>query len=165
MRETRKLLSQSELRGLAQDLAPATRDLARLTDASLKLLPEVNDTSRCARDVVLPTGDIVVHDEFDHRRRELQGVLVDDGRARRARARTSTATAPTCASRPAAARTPSRSARPDSPTGQLVGSSPAPVLGVRPKYPGKRPPYNSSVPCYKSKIPNVNGPLGRARAG
>jgi hypothetical protein len=52
-----------------------------------------------------------------------------------------------------------------SPTGQLIGSSPAPVLGVRPKYPGKRPPYNASVPCYKSTIPNVNGPWAAVGAG
>ena len=50
-------------------------------------------------------------------------------------------------------------------TGKLVGSAPQPVLGVRPKYPGKRPPYNSSVPCYKSKIPNVNGPAGAGGPG
>ena len=46
-----------------------------------------------------------------------------------------------------------------------LSSRTAPVLGVRPKYPGKRPPYNSSVPCYKSKIPNVNGPAGAGGPG
>ena len=40
-------------------------DLAQLTDASLTLLPQTDRTSRCARDVVLPTGDVVIHDEFD----------------------------------------------------------------------------------------------------
>ena len=83
VRETRKLLSQAELRGLAEDLAPTTKSLAQLTDASLKLLPEINDTSRCARDVVLPTGDIVVQDSFANGERQLQGVLAGDGRARR----------------------------------------------------------------------------------
>ena len=63
--QTRKLLSQAELRGLAEDLAPTTRRprAARPTRRS-KLLPEINDTARCARDVVLPTGDIVVQDAF-----------------------------------------------------------------------------------------------------
>ena len=164
VRETRKLLSQSELRGLAQDLAPATRDLARLTDASLKLLPEVNDTSRCVRDVVLPTGDIVVHDEFDtgsENYKEFWWTMVGlsgesqnfDGNGSYVRF------APGGGADTVALGTA------DSPTGQLVGSSPAKVLGVRPKYPGKRPPYNSSVPCYKSKIPNVNGPWGARGPG
>ena len=164
VRETRKLLSQSELRGLAQDLAPATRDLARLTDASLKLLPEVNDTSRCVRDVVLPTGDIVIHDEFDTgtaNYKEFWWTMVGlsgesqnfDGNGSYVRFQ------PGGGADSVALGTAS------SPTGQLVGSSPSKVLGVRPKFPGKRPPYNSSVPCYKSKIPNVNGPWGARAAG
>jgi phospholipid/cholesterol/gamma-HCH transport system substrate-binding protein len=164
VRETRKLLSQAELRGLARDLAPATRDLARLTDASLKLLPEINDTARCARDVVLPTGDIVVHDEFDtgtENYKEFWWTMVGlsgesqnfDGNGSYVRFQPGGG-ADTVALGSAG-----------SPTGQLVGSSPSRVLGVRPKYPGKRPPYNSSVPCYKSKIPDVNGSWGAVGAG
>ena len=164
VRETRKLLSQSELRGLAEDLSPATRDLARLTDASLDLLPEINDTSRCARDVVLPTGDIVVHDEFDTgsaNYKEFWWTMVGlsgesqnfDGNGSYVRFQ------------PGGGSDTVSLGSPGSPTGRLVGSSPAPVLGVRPKYPGKRPPYNSSVPCYKSTIPNVNGPWGARGAG
>jgi phospholipid/cholesterol/gamma-HCH transport system substrate-binding protein len=164
VRETRKLLSQSELRGLAQDLAPATRDLARLTDASLKLLPEINDTSRCARDVVLPTGDIVVRDEFTtgaENYKEFWWTMVGlsgesqnfDGNGSYVRFQ------------PGGGADTVALGNANSPTGQLVGSSPEEVLGVRPKYPGKRPPYVSAVPCYKSKIPNVNGPMGARGPG
>ena len=164
VRETRKLLSQSELRGLAEDLAPATRDLARLTDASLKLLPAVNDTSRCVRDVVLPTGDIVIHDEFDTgtaNYKEFWWTMVGlagesqnfDGNGSYVRFQ------------PGGGASTVALGSAGSPSGQLVGSAPAPVLGVRPKYPGKRPPYVSSVPCYKSKIPNVNGPMGAVGPG
>ena len=138
--------------------------LARLTDASLKLLPEVNDTSRCVRDVVLPTGDIVIHDEFDTgtaNYKEFWWTMVGlsgesqnfDGNGSYVRFQ------PGGGADSVALGTAS------SPTGQLVGSSPSKVLGVRPKFPGKRPPYNSSVPCYKSKIPNVNGPWGARAAG
>ena len=164
MRETRKLLSQSELRGLAQDLAPTTRDLARVTDASLQLLPEINDTSRCARDVILPTGDIVVRDEFTTgaaNYKEFWYAMVGlagesqnfDGNGSYVRFQ------------PGGGADSVALGSASSPTGQLIGSSPAPVLGVRPKYPGKRPPYNASVPCYKSKIPNVNGPWAAVGAG
>jgi phospholipid/cholesterol/gamma-HCH transport system substrate-binding protein len=164
VRETRKLLSQSELRGLAQDLAPATRDLARLTDASLKLLPEINDTSRCARDVVLPTGDIVVRDEFDtgtENYKEFWWTMVGlsgesqnfDGNGSYVRFQ------------PGGGSDTVALGSPSSATGQLIGSSPSRVLGVRPKYPGKRPPYNASVPCHKSKLPDVNGPWGARGPG
>ncbi|MDQ1711975.1 MAG: phospholipid/cholesterol/gamma-HCH transport system substrate-binding protein, partial [Frankiaceae bacterium] len=56
--QARKLMSEPELRGLSKDLAPATADLARLTNASLTLLPQIDRTALCARDVILPTGDI-----------------------------------------------------------------------------------------------------------
>src|ERR687894_641737 len=62
--QTRRLVSPSELGGLVKELSPATRDLARLTNASLELLPQTTLTSRCARQVILPTGDIVIKDEF-----------------------------------------------------------------------------------------------------
>ena len=164
VRETRKLLSQPELRGLAQDLAPTTRDLARVTDASLQLLPEINDTSRCARDVILPTGDIVVRDEFTTgaaNYKEFWYAMVGlagesqnfDGNGSYVRFQ------------PGGGADSVALGSASSPTGQLIGSSPAPVLGVRPKYPGKRPPYNASVPCYKSKIPDVNGPWAAVGAG
>jgi phospholipid/cholesterol/gamma-HCH transport system substrate-binding protein len=162
--QTRKLLAKSELRGLAQDLAPATRDLARLTDASLDLLPQIDRTSLCVRDVILPTGDVVLHDEFDTNSanyKEFWWAMVGlagesqnfDGNGSYVRFQTGggldTVTLGDA----------------NSPTGKLVGSSPAPVLGVRPKYPGKRPPYNSSVRCHKSKLPDLNGPWSAVGAG
>ena len=59
-----------------------------------------------------------------------------------------------------------RAGRPEgSATGQLIGSSAAPVLGVQPNYPGKRPPYNHDTPCYKSKPPNINGPAAAKGPG
>jgi phospholipid/cholesterol/gamma-HCH transport system substrate-binding protein len=162
--QMRRLLSQRELRGLARDLSPATRDLARLTDASLKLLPEIDDTALCARDVVLPTGDIVVRDEFDTNTanyKEFWWTMVGlsgesqnfDGNGSYVRFQ------------PGGGSDTVALGDANSTTGQLIGSSPAPVLGVRPKYPGKRPPYNSSVPCHQSKIPDVNGPWGARGPG
>jgi phospholipid/cholesterol/gamma-HCH transport system substrate-binding protein len=162
--QTRRLLSKPELRGLARDLSPATRDLARLTNATLRLLPQVNRTSLCARDVVLPTGDIVVRDEFNTNTanyKEFWWTMVGlsgesqnfDGNGSYVRFQ------------PGGGSDTVSLGNPNSDTGKLIGSSPAPVLGVRPKYPGKRPPYNSSVPCYKSKIPDVNGPWAARGAG
>jgi len=162
--QSRKLFSQSELRGLAQDLSPATRDLAKVTDASLDLLPQINRTSLCARDVVLPTGDIVVRDEFTtgaENYKEFWWTMVGlsgesqnfDGNGSYVRFQ------------PGGGSDTVALGDKDSPSGQLIGSSPAPVLGVRPKFPGKRPPYNSSVQCHKSKIPDINGPWGARGAG
>jgi virulence factor Mce-like protein len=161
--ETRKLLSQSELRGLAQDLAPTTRSLAMLTDASLELLPQVDRTSLCARDVVLPTGDIVVHDEFDNGEanyKEFWQTMVGlagesqnfDGNGSYVRFQ------PGGGDQAISMGTAGVGA------GQVFGNNVGVPLGNRPFYPGKRPPYKPDVPCYTNKLPNVNGPAAAKTA-
>jgi phospholipid/cholesterol/gamma-HCH transport system substrate-binding protein len=162
--QARGLFSKRELRGLAKDLSPATADLARLTNASLTLLPQINRTSLCVRDVVLPTGNIVIHDPFDtgeENYKEFWQTMVGlsgesqnfDGNGSYVRFQ------PGGGSQAVALGSPS------SPTGQLIGAAAAPVQGVQPRYPGKRPPYVASVPCYKSQIPDVNGSWGAKGPG
>jgi len=162
--QAQRLFSQPELRGLAQDLAPTTADLARLTNESLTLLPKIDRTSLCARDVILPTGNIVIHDPFDtgtENYKEFWWTMVGlsgesqnfDGNGSYVRFQ------PGGGSQAVAL------GNANSPTGQLIGSAAAPVQGVQPKYPGKRPPYVTSVPCYKSKIPNLNGSWGAKGPG
>ena len=58
--QVRALVSPAELQGLVNDLRPAIDDLAQLTDDSIKLLPKVDDVSRCFIENVLPAGDIVI---------------------------------------------------------------------------------------------------------
>jgi phospholipid/cholesterol/gamma-HCH transport system substrate-binding protein len=155
--QTRRLLSPRELQGLARDLAPATADLARLTDASLGLLPQIDRTALCARDMVLPTGDVVVRDEFTtgvENYKEfwytMEGLAGEsqnfDGNGSYVRFQPG-----------GGSKTVSLGSA-NSATGALIGSSAAPVLGVRPRYPGKRPAYSQSVRCHRSTPPNVNGP-------
>jgi phospholipid/cholesterol/gamma-HCH transport system substrate-binding protein len=154
--QARRLLSPAELQGLARDLSPTTADLARLTNESLTLLPQIDRTSLCARDVILPTGDLVIHDAFDtgtENYKEFWWTMVGlsgesqnfDGNGQYVRFQ------PGGGSQAVALGSPSSS------TGQLIGAAAAPVQAVQPKYPGKRPPYVSSVRCHKSKIPDVNG--------
>ena len=60
------LMSEAELQGLARDLSPATRDLAALTDSAHRACcRRPTCVSKCARDVLLPTGDVVIRDEFE----------------------------------------------------------------------------------------------------
>jgi len=155
--QTRKLVSPSELGGLAKELSPATRDLARLTNSAIQLLPETTLTSRCARQVLLPTGDIVIKDEFEtgvENYKEFMYGLVGlsgegqnfDGNGMYVRFQPGGGT-----------QTVSLGSASSS-SGQLFGNNVAVPLGNRPFYPGKRPPYKPDVPCYTNKIPNLNGP-------
>ena len=146
-----------ELRGLAQDLAP-TRDEPRAGDRRLAAAAARRSTTPHAarRDVVLPTGDIVDPRRVHDRRRELQGVLVGDGRARRRepelrRQRLLRAL-------PARRRraTPSRSAPHSPPSGscRVALGARAASLGVQAEgHPGKRPPVQLERPLPQEHDP------------
>ena len=60
--QTRKLLGPTELRGLAAELSPATRDLAKAINGTVTLLPQQDLLAKCFDRVLLPTGDIKIDD-------------------------------------------------------------------------------------------------------
>jgi phospholipid/cholesterol/gamma-HCH transport system substrate-binding protein len=154
--QTRRLVSASELGGLAKALSPATRDLARLTDAAIDLLPETTLTSRCARQVLLPTGDIVIRDEFEsgvENYKEFMWGLVAlagegqnfDGNGMYVRFQPGGGSQAVSLGSTGG-------------TGQVFGNNVAVPLGNRPFHPGKRPPYRPDVKCHTNKLPDLNGP-------
>src|SRR4051794_29021802 len=161
--QTRALVSKQELGGLAEELSPATTDLARLIDRASELLPQTDLTSKCLRDVVLPAGDLVVQDEFtngEENYKEFFYALVGiagegqnfDGNGMYVRFQTGGGSQ-------------TLSPGPNSTTlGELFGNFTQAPLGNRPYSPGKRPPYKPKVPCYTQKLPNVNGPAAAKSA-
>ncbi|MDA0162807.1 MCE family protein [Solirubrobacter ginsenosidimutans] len=151
------LVGKPELGGLAEELSPATQDLARLIDRATELLPQTDLASKCLRDVVLPAGDQVINDEFatgSENYKEFFYALVGiagegqntDGNGMYVRFQTGGGTQSVSLGSKTAS------------TGQLFGNNVAVPLGNRPAYPGKLPPYKPDAPCYKQKIPDVNGP-------
>jgi phospholipid/cholesterol/gamma-HCH transport system substrate-binding protein len=164
IRETRLLLRQSELRGLAQDLRPTAASLAHLTDSTLQLLPQANLIAKCVNKVILPTGDVVINEpglttgeanykEFWYTMVALAGEGQNfDGNGHYVRFQ------PGGGSQSVATGSSTLAGDP------LFGNASAKPLGTRPKYPQKRPPVVTSVPCYKSTPPNLNGPAANAGA-
>jgi phospholipid/cholesterol/gamma-HCH transport system substrate-binding protein len=161
--QTRKLVSQQELGGLVKELSPATRDLARLTDAAIDLLPQTTLTSRCARQVLLPTGDVVIKDEFEtgvENYKEFFWALVAlsgegqnfDGNGMYVRFQTGGGSQAISMGTEGVG------------SGEVFGNNVAVPLGNRPFYPGKRPPYRPDVPCHTNKLPNLNGPAAAKTA-
>jgi hypothetical protein len=157
IRQARPLMGEDELGGLAAQLAPASGDLARLTDSAIALLPQTNLASRCATDVVLPTGDVVIEDVFTtgvENYKEFFYVLAAlagegqnfDGNGMYVRFQTG-----------GGSNTVSLGSA-STGTGQLFGNNVAVPLGNRPFYPGKKPPYKPKADCYKQARPNLNGP-------
>jgi ABC-type transporter Mla subunit MlaD len=156
--QTRKLLSKAELGGLIQELSPATADLARLTDRTLKLLPQADLVAKCATNVILPTGDIKIDDgpltsgaenykEFWYTMVGLAGEGQNfDGNGMYVRFQ------------PGGGDQTISTGKVGPLTGDtLFANAVAAPLGTRPAFTGKRSPYKPDVPCYTQKIPDLNG--------
>ncbi|WP_205697059.1 MlaD family protein [Conexibacter sp. SYSU D00693] len=60
--QARRLLAPAELRTLAADLRPASRDLARTTASSAGLLASAGRLARCATRVLIPTANTPIDD-------------------------------------------------------------------------------------------------------
>jgi virulence factor Mce-like protein len=161
--QTRKLVSPQELGGLVRRLSPTTADLARLTDRTIALLPKTTLASRCVTHNVLPTGDLVVNDEFRTgapNYKEFLWALVGlagegqnfDGNGPYVRFQTGGGSQQLSVGQASGN------------SGQVFGNNVAVPLGNRPFYPGKRPPYRPDVPCYTQPTPDVNGPASAKSA-
>jgi virulence factor Mce-like protein len=151
--QTRRWLTQKELRGLARALSPATRDLAAFVGEGKKLFPQIDLVAQCATDVVLPTGDIVIKDEFEsgaENYKEFMYAMVGlsgegqnfDGNGQYVRFQPGGG---------------SNAVSLGEQGSQLFGNA-FPGVGTRPKMPARKPPYNDDTPCYKSAKPDLNGP-------
>jgi phospholipid/cholesterol/gamma-HCH transport system substrate-binding protein len=158
-----QLMSKPELQGLAHQLAPAARDLAHLTDKSIDLLPQTDLASKCASRVVLPTGDVVIRDEFQTGRENYKDFFYAmvglagegqnyDGNGMYVRFQTGGGAQQVFVGQGSAGSPPQ------------FGGLPTPPLGNRPAYPGKIPPYRPAEPCYTQKLPDLNGPAAAKSA-
>jgi phospholipid/cholesterol/gamma-HCH transport system substrate-binding protein len=156
IRQTRALVSPNELQGLVADLQPGVKDLAKTTNATVQLLPQVDLVDRCSLDVVLPTGDEVIQDgpqttgienykEFFQTLVGLAGESQNfDGNGQYTRFQPG-----------GGSQTVSTGEVPGQ--GRFFGNAVFQPLGTRPAMPGKRPPYNRKFPCYRNKRPNLDG--------
>jgi hypothetical protein len=157
--QTRKLLRQSELRGLAQDLSPASRDLAKLVDTSTALFPQANRLARCANETLLPTGDLPIQDQFatgQPNYREFAYTLV--GLA--SEGQNTDGNGMYVHFQPGGGTT-TISLGSGEPQGGSLFANAFPGVGTQPAKPKNKPPFNTSVPCYKSAKPDLNGPWSR----
>ncbi len=151
--QTRRLVSRSELGGLAADLSPATADLARVTDSMISLLPRTTLVSRCAADVLLPTGDVVIRDEFttgkENYKEFFYGLVGLAGEGQNFDGNTQYVRFNTGGGSTAVS------------VGGQIGAAASPAIGTRPAYPGRRPPVRSDVACHRQGVPDLNGPAAR----
>ena len=164
--QARGLLGPSELQGVAEQLSPATSDLAKVIDESLVLLPQADLVAKCTTNVVLPTGDVKIDDgalssgaenykEFWYTMVGLAGEGQNfDGNGMYVRFQPGGGDQ-TVSLGPSGGL-----------TDKLFANAVLKPLGTRPAFPGKRPPYKPDVPCYKNALPNLNAaPTGPPDGG
>jgi phospholipid/cholesterol/gamma-HCH transport system substrate-binding protein len=157
--QTRQLVSPQELQGLVQDLLRAVPSLISATDATFKLLPQVDLTDRCALGVVLPTGEKVIPDppftsgipnyrEFFQALVGLAGEGAGfDGNGYFTRVFSGGGNIPVHTT-------------PLPGTPETFGNAVLQPLGTRPARPSNRPPYNRSFRCYRNTPPNLAAQTG-----
>ena len=155
--QTRKLLGPDELKGVADELSPATRDLAKVVDESLKLLPQADLASKCVARVVLPTGDIKIADGplstgVENYKEAFYTFVGLAGEGQNFDGNGSYVRFGVSGGDQTASLGPGNNL-----TQKVFSNYVKPPLGTRPAYPGKKPPYKPDFPCYKNKLPDVNG--------
>jgi ABC-type transporter Mla subunit MlaD len=167
LRQTKALLQPSELGNLAQlarSSAPAT---ARAVKATAGFLPQLDLTSRCASDVLVPAGNTVLNDprfgtgepnSHEFFQSLVSGASVGqgfDGNGSYLRVNAGGGGTLVKATNP----------------GGGIGNSNvwannvAPPLGVQPAFQkGGPPPFRADFPCYRNPVPDLNGPAAAVAA-
>jgi phospholipid/cholesterol/gamma-HCH transport system substrate-binding protein len=161
--QARPLMGPRELGGVARELSPTTADLARLTDRAITLLPQTTLASRCARDVILPTGDVVIQDEFttgvENYKEFLYTLVGLSGEGQNF-----DANGMYVRFQPGGGSQQVSLGSQSSSSGELFGNNVAVPLGNRPFYPGSRSPYRPDAPCHQQRLPELNGPAAAKSA-
>jgi virulence factor Mce-like protein len=164
--QTRPLFSTAELRGLLQQLAPASSDLAQLTHSELQFLPQIDAFDRCMTDVFIPTGNVVVKDgplssgvpnyqEFWH-------AMVGQAAAGQGADGNGDYLRLGASGGPYTVESGQTNYFARNDTG--FATMAAPPLRTRPSFPNVVPPLQRSAPCWKQGVPNVNGPASTGLA-
>jgi hypothetical protein len=108
-------------------------------------------------DTVLPTGDVVIRDDFESGQpnyREFFYSLV--GLA--GEGQNVDGNGPYVRFQPGGGSTTVSLGGVNYPGGQLFSNVFGDRIGTQPKKPSRKPPYDASVPCHRSPKPDLNGP-------
>jgi phospholipid/cholesterol/gamma-HCH transport system substrate-binding protein len=149
VRELRRLVQRSELRGLAADLRPTVPALAQLNKATIPLLEEVRAASSCQNEVILPWSLDKIEDPdfpaigpvYQEQPKPLVGLAGEsrtfDSNGQWFRVALNGGQFATPAS-----------------DGRFLLSD-RPILGSNPPNPSKRPPLRPEVPCETQEQPDL----------
>ncbi len=159
--QAQPLLSKPEAGGLVSMIRRATPELAGASEAGLTTLPEISLLSRCATEVLIPTGNQVIEDRFSTGQpnyREFFYTTVNlagesqnfDGNGPYLRLQ------PGVGDLTATQSDPNGNLSTDK---TLWTHTTLPPLGTQPGF-GPKPPYRPDVKCHTNDAPDLNAGLG-----
>lgn len=166
--QTRLLLRPQELGDLVRNLRIATPELAQGTNSLKGLLTQLGLASRCVTNVLDPTGDVVINDQFSTGATNFKEFFYGlasqageggnfDGNGRLLRIQP--------AGGPLEVATDIPGGNPGvpgvvGPDNVLYGNTISAPIGTQPLKPPKKPPIKTNVACQSQDVPDLNGPLG-----
>jgi ABC-type transporter Mla subunit MlaD len=153
------LFSKREFGGLLDDLAPATRQAARLAHGSRKFVPTIDDFNRCAVEVLIPSSKLKVEDGAFSSNAEIYKEFwytmvgqAGEGQSFDGNGSFLRLAAPGGA-------TLVKSGKTNVDRASLFANFTSPPQRTRPAYPaGQLPPLRRDVACHRNPVPDVNGP-------
>jgi len=160
-----KLMQKNELAGIVGDLHTATPNLSAGTANLTGLLDQLGKFSRCQSNVLVPTGDVVINDQFSTGQPTFRdffyGATSEAGEGGNFDGngpflRVQPGGGPVSVSEPYP-QGGAGGAFPDTTNWARTISAP---LGTQPLKPSKEPPLRSDVACGTQDIPDLNGPQG-----
>jgi phospholipid/cholesterol/gamma-HCH transport system substrate-binding protein len=160
LRQADKLLQPSELGGIVDDLHAATPVLSAGTDNLSSLLLQLGRFSRCQTQVLVPTGNTVINDQFSNGQKSFREFIYAtasqtgeganfDGNGQFLRIQPGGGPFEVEAPIPSS----------PSPTDNVnYGNAAAEPVGTQPLKPSSKPPIRTDVACFQNDVPNLNGP-------
>ncbi|MCB0876961.1 MAG: MCE family protein [Solirubrobacterales bacterium] len=160
LRQTDQLVQKNELGGIVDDLHAATPLLSQGTANLNGLLLQLGRFSRCQSQVLTPTGNQVINDQFatgqSSFREFLYGTAAQSGQGA-----TFDGNGQFLRVQPGGGPYEVAADIPDGlPPNDTInwGRAIAAPIGTQPLKPSKAPPVRTDVQCFKSDPPNLNGP-------
>jgi phospholipid/cholesterol/gamma-HCH transport system substrate-binding protein len=161
--QARPLLSNDELGYIAKQLRLTGPSLGTATNSGTKLFKQIEQTSRCVSQVLIPTGDVQLNDaapvtpinapnfkEFFYAAVGLAGESQNfDGNGPYVRFQSGGGPILTHAANPNGGFQ----------NDQVFGNTISPPLGSQPSLQFGKPTYRTDVPCSANDIPDLNGPV------
>jgi len=160
--QARKLVQRNELAGIVADLHKATPTLSQGTANLTALLDQLGKFSRCQSNVLAPTGDTVITDQFTTNQSNFNEFLYGtaaqageggnfDGNGKFLRVQPGGGASETSVPYPYGV------AATDTVNYSRTIADP---IGTQPLLPSSAPPFRPDVACGTQDVPDLNGPQG-----